>query len=186
MEIIILFYFIFPSYISHVALTLFLYISARSLLINIQNPFPTISAVSSLTQAFLNDLSHFKYLFCPSYTLSLPWCSYSYIATLFPHQSPSTCVIFLSLPQTHLRNIHAFLVHHSLHTIAFLLSFNGYRVKEGGSCIYGPVLFTINSHSSPGRTDKLNSCYSHLSISISVSRSGYCSNGRFYKIDQQT
>lgn len=34
-------------------------------------PFPTVAGISSLTQAFLNDIFHFKYLLCPSYALSL-------------------------------------------------------------------------------------------------------------------
>lgn len=68
-------------------------------------PFPTVAGISSLTQAFLNDIFHFKHLLCPSYASSLPWRSYSHIVTLFPYQSLSTCVIFLSLPHTHLRNI---------------------------------------------------------------------------------
>lgn len=168
---------------SHEALTLVLYVPAHSSLINIQSPFPSLLA-------FLPSHKHSWIIFFTSKIFSVlhmpcffPWHTYSHIATLFPYQSHSLPVWSPSLFLKHAYKYSgAFVLHYSIHTIAFLLSSsNGYGVKEGGSCIHGPELFTINSHSSPDRADEWNSSYRNISISIS----GYYTNGRLYKIHHQ-
>lgn len=151
---------------SREALTLLLYVSARSLLINIQSPFPPLLA-------FLHSHKHSWMIFFTSNIFSvLHMPCLSPLALLFTHCyslslpiSLYLCDLSLSSSYTLKKYSGAFVVHYSTHTTAFLLlSSNGYSVKEGGSCIYGLALFTINSHSSPGRSDKWNSSHSNLSF----------------------
>ena len=156
--------------------------SCPQLLINIQRPFAPLLA-------FLSSHKHSWIIFFTSKIFSVlhtsclfPWHSKPYAATLFPYQSLSLPVWSPSLFLKHAHKYSgAFILHDSTHTIGFLSSSNGYSVKEGGSSIYGPVLFTINSHSGPDRADEWNSSYSNLSISIS----GYYTNSRRYKIHQE-
>lgn len=137
---------------SHEALTLFLPVSACSLLINIQSPFPP-------WLAFLHSHKHSWMIFFTSNIFSVLHMHCLSLGAPI-HTLLLSFLTKLSLPVWSFSNTLkkyscAFIVHNSLHTIAFLLlSSNGYSVKEGGSCIYGPVLFTTNSHSSPGRSDK--------------------------------